>query len=118
MNEQLRCLRELLSVAPKDGREMVLLIRRIIHDWVNAGLPYPIDDLDVLVGIESQSDHLLGGQPIRVFGSGPELRGSKTEEDELTDLYDFFLPRYTVAQNRLIERLNFEIPRDICDDAP
>jgi hypothetical protein len=100
-------LDEALSISPRDGREMVLLIRRIIRDWVNAELPYPIEELDVLVGIESQSDHLLGGKVRRVFGSAPP-EVTRHEEDELADLYGFFQHRYEAARIRLITCLGRE----------
>lgn len=108
MSVQLDTLNEALSVSPQNGREMVLLIRRIIRDWVNAKLPYPIDELDVIIGIESQSDHLLGGTVKRVFGSSPAPVAPDKEEDELADLYGFFKQRYEVARSQLIQRLQRE----------
>lgn len=105
MSTHLSRLNNDLSTSPENGQEMVLLIRRIIHDWVNAGLPYPLDELDVLIGIESQSDHLLAGKVSRVFGASPSLALVNKEEDELKDLYEFFKERYDVARGQLIQRL-------------
>jgi hypothetical protein len=67
MSPELSSLDDALSISPQNGHEMILLIRRIIRDWVNAKLPYPLDELDVLIGIESQSDHLLGSNVKRVL---------------------------------------------------
>lgn len=108
MSMDLSSLNEALSISPKDGHEMVLLIRQIIRDWVNAELPYPIDELDVLVGIESQSDHLLASEVKRVFGSNPTSTAPHKEEEELADLYGFFKQRYEIARSQLIQRLQRE----------
>lgn len=96
---------ENLAATPKDGREMVLAARAIIRDWVNSGLPYPIEELDVIVGIESQSDHVLGGTIKRVFGVSPASLTPEAEEDELADLYQFFFKRYETARETLRQRL-------------
>lgn len=96
----------LLAQKPASGRELVTNCRSVISLWISANLPYPHDLLDPIVGIESQTDHLLGGERWPLMGAPRVIDLSQgAEEQQLREVHAFFAAHYQASTAALVQHL-------------
>jgi hypothetical protein len=75
------------------GSELILGCRQVLDLWVKGGGSSLDDPIIGFTGIESQSDHVLGGSQVRVGRDVDRMRfkpGSIAEEQEVEEIGRFF----------------------------
>ncbi|MBB4100462.1 hypothetical protein [Sphingomonas kyeonggiensis] len=92
-----------------DGSDLVLGCRRVLNLWVNSGGSSLDDPVITFTGIESQSDHVLGGSQVRVGRDVDHVRfepGSAAEQEEVEEIGRFFRESFVDAVNSLSSHLD------------
>lgn len=92
-----------------DGSDLVLGCRRVLNLWVNSGGSSLDDPVITFTGIESQSDHVLGGSQVRVGRDVDHVRfkpGSAAEQEEVEAIGRFFRESFANAVNSLASHLD------------
>ena len=91
------------------GSDLILGCRRVLNLWVNAGGSSLDDPVIGFTGIESQSDHVLGGSQVSVGRDVDRLRfkpGSIAEQQEVEEIGRFFNASFKRIVEELVEHLN------------
>ena len=91
-----------------DGSHLILGCRQVLDLWVNAGGSSLDDPVITFTGIESQSDHVLGGSQVRVGRDVDHVRfepGSAAEHEEVEEIGRFFRESFVNAVSSLASYL-------------
>lgn len=92
-----------------DGSGLVFGCRRVLNLWVNSGGSSLDDPVISFTGIESQSDHVLGGSQVRAGRDVDHVRfepGSAAEQEEVEEIGRFFRESFVNAVNSLASHLD------------
>jgi len=95
------------------GYELIFGCRQVLDLWVKGGGSSLDDPVIGLTGIESQSDHVLGGSQVRVGRDVDHVRfkpGSIAEEHEVEEIGRFFDESFKRIVEELVEHLNGSSP--------
>lgn len=91
------------------GADLILGCRQILNLWVKCGGSSLDDPVIGFTGIESQSDHVLGGSQVRFGRDVDRVRfepGSMAEEREVEELGRFFDEDFKRSVEELTNHLN------------
>ena len=92
-----------------DGADLILGCRRVLNLWVNSGGSSLDDSVIDFLGIESQSDHVLGGSQVRVGRDVDRIRfepGSAAERTEVEEIGRFFRESFVTSVRDLAYHLD------------
>lgn len=92
-----------------DGSDLILGCRRVLDLWVNSGGSSLDDPVITFTGIESQSDHVLGGSQVRVGRDVDHVRfepDSAAEHEEVEEIGRFFHESFVNAVSSLASHLS------------
>lgn len=98
-----------ISQGRLDGSDLILGCRRVLNLWVDSGGSSLEDPVITFLGIESQSDHVLGGSQVRVGRDVDHTRfepGSAAERAEVDEIGRFFRESFVTGVRDLA--LHFE----------
>ncbi len=90
------------------GSDLILGCPRVLNLWVNSGGSSLDDQVITFTGIESQSDHVLGGSQVRVGRDVDHVRfepGSIAEHEEVEEIGRFFRESFVDAVSSLVSHL-------------
>jgi hypothetical protein len=102
-------LRARVSQDQLDGSDLILGSRRVLNLWVNSGGSSLDDPVIAFLGIESQSDHVLGGSQVRVGRDVDHVRfepGSVAEQEEVEEIGRFFRESFVNGVRDLASHLD------------
>ncbi len=91
------------------GADLILGCRQVLNLWVNGGGSSLDDPVIGFTGIESQSDHVLGGSQVRVGRDIDRVRfepGSIAEEQEVEEIGRYFDESFKRSVEELADHLN------------
>ena len=91
------------------GSELILGCRQVLDLWVKGGGSSLDDPVIGFTGIESQSDHVLGGSQVGVGRDVDRVRfkpGSTAEEQEVEEIGRFFEESFKRSVEELADHLN------------
>lgn len=91
------------------GSDLILGCRQVLDLWVKGGGSSLDDPVIGFTGIESQSDHVLGGSQVHVGRDVDRVRfkpGSMAEEREVEELGRFFDESFKRIVEELADHLN------------
>lgn len=92
-----------------DGADLILGCRRVLNLWVNSGGSSLDDAVIGFLGIESQSDHVLGGSQVRLGRDMDRIRfepGSSAERAEVEEIGRFFRESFVTSVRDLAHHLD------------
>lgn len=110
LREVVSNLRARVSQDQLGGSDLILGCRRVLSLWVNSGGSSLDDQVITFTGIESQSDHVLGGSQVRVGRAVDHVRfkpGSVAEHEEVEEIGRFFRESFVDAVSRLVSHLEY-----------
>lgn len=91
------------------GSDLILGCRRVLTLWVNGGGSSLDDPVIGFTGIESHSDHVLGGSQVSVGRDVDHVHfkpGSTAEQQEVDEIGRFFDASFRRIVEELVDHLN------------